>query len=42
MSWAQCQSHYDEMYEVAVFMKEAKQIENVMSSQEVNEYRVEV
>ena len=42
MSWTQCQSQYDEMYEVAVFMKEAKQIETVISSQEVNEYRVEV
>ena len=34
-SWTQCQTQYDQMYELSVFMKEAKQIETVMSSQEV-------
>ena len=33
--WTECQTQYDQMYELAVFMKEAKQIETIMSSQEV-------
>lgn len=39
-SWTQCQAHYDQMYEVAVFMKEAKQIETIMISQEVATLRI--
>ena len=36
--WTECQTQYDQMYELAVFMKEAKQIETIMSSQEVRFY----
>lgn len=41
-SWTQCQTQYDQMYELAVFMKEAKQIETIMSSQEVRYYYYEL
>ena len=37
-SWTQCQAQYDQMYELSVFMKEAKQIETILSSQEVSNH----
>lgn len=39
MSWTHCQSQYDAMYELAVFMKEVKQLETAMCSHEVKKYQ---